>query len=105
MGFLKKLRSKTRINARDTPSNSFSDNDRSPTAAVAAYYGPDHTARLPANVLTKILIQVCPHTQDDSYLPCERVSLGDGCMLCDLRDLGSSAQVSRKWYGLAQDLL
>lgn len=70
-----------------------------------AYRGRDHTQRLPDAVLRRIFSYVCPHTQDTTYEPSERSQIGDGCMLCDLRDLAACAQTCRKWYQVGQRLL
>jgi hypothetical protein len=67
--------------------------------------GRDFTSRLPEDLLERVFTFVCPHVQDDTYEPSERSQVGDGCMLCDLRDLSKNAQVSRKWYRAAQKLL
>lgn len=67
--------------------------------------GRDFSNRLDENILERIFTYVCPHTQDDTYEPSERSQIGDGCMLCDLRDLARSAQVCRKWYRVAQKCL
>ncbi|KAK8209083.1 hypothetical protein M8818_003778 [Zalaria obscura] len=98
MGLLKHLRSKSRM--RDGPSSPPQKATPQP-----ARYGRDFTARLPEDLIRRILIEVCPHTQDESYEPSERSSVSDGCMLCDLRDLAVCAKVCRKWYSIAQNLL
>ena len=96
MGFLKHLRSKSRQKT----------DDNSPRrAANPARGGRDFSYNLDAALIRKILVQVCPHSQDTTYEPSERSSVGDGCMLCDLRDLAKASQVCRKWYTAAQDLL
>ena len=99
MGFLKHLRSKSRL--KDDSSSS-----RRPQRTVnAARFGRDFSQRLTDDLLEKIFAEVCPHTQDETYEPSERSSIGDGCMLCDLRDLAKSAQVCHRWYNVAQNLL
>ncbi|EOD46808.1 Vps54-like protein [Neofusicoccum parvum] len=106
MGFLKHLRS--RSNLKDKSKN------HGPQAHVytshhhpppLTYRGRDCTEQLPDKVLRRIFELVCPHTTDDSYETSEKSMIGDGCMLCDLRDLASCAQVRRRWYGAAQGLL
>lgn len=61
--------------------------------------------RLPEPVLQRIFSFVCPHCRDTSFLPSEESQIGDGCMLCDLRDVATCARVCRQWYGPAQKLL
>lgn len=100
MGLLKHFRSKSRLK------------DSSPQPTASAYsmpqydrYGRDYTQRLPDKVLANIFSYVCPHTLDFTYETCEDSQIGDGCMLCDLRDLSKCAQSCRKWYAVAQGLL
>ncbi|OTA31331.1 hypothetical protein BTJ68_08342 [Hortaea werneckii EXF-2000] len=98
MGLLKHFRSRSRLNNQQPQSPS-----RSPYASpIHSYRGRDQTQRLPDNVLESIFEYTCPHTLDHTYEPSERSQIGDGCMLCDLRDLASCAQVCRKWYAIAQ---
>ncbi|CAK4016866.1 related to F-box domain [Lecanosticta acicola] len=102
MGLLKHFRSKSRLkenSPQPTRSQPFQSTSRYGRA------GPDHTQRLPEKVLENIFSYVCPHTQDVSYETCEDSQIGDGCMLCDLRDLAKSAQTCRKWYATAQSML
>nr|POE72774.1 hypothetical protein CFP56_30713 [Quercus suber] len=100
MGLLKHFRSKSRLRENSTPARVYTSSQAPPARG-----GRDFTSRLPAKVLGQIFTYVCPHTQDTSYEPSERSQIGDGCMLCDLRDLAKCAQVCRKWYGIAQALL
>ncbi|KAF7195798.1 hypothetical protein HII31_02815 [Pseudocercospora fuligena] len=100
MGLLKHFRSRSRLK------------QDSPPRANTAYYSPnyarggrDFTTRLPEKVLSIIFSYLCPHTQDYTYEPCEQSQIGDGCMLCDLRDLAHCAQTCRKWYAVAQQSL
>ncbi|KAK8245770.1 F-box domain-containing protein [Phyllosticta capitalensis] len=108
MGFFKHFRHRT------APK----DNPKSRQASVAkyaaqnAYYsappnpsGRDFTEALPDKVLNLIFSFVCPHTNDESYEASEHSMVGDGCMLCDLRDLAHCAQVRRRWNAVAQGLL
>ncbi|KAF2769689.1 hypothetical protein EJ03DRAFT_335976 [Teratosphaeria nubilosa] len=99
MGLLKHFRSKSKL---------------SPHPVAATYHAPSHcaTARgrdsasvLPEKVLESIFAYVCPHVLDRTFLPCEESQIGDGCPLCDLRDLASCAPVCRRWYAIAQRLL
>ncbi|KAK5119823.1 hypothetical protein LTR85_007149 [Meristemomyces frigidus] len=101
MGLLKHFRSKSRLHSGPQSPTAYSHTSPPP----ARYHGRDNTQRLPENVLESIFAYVCPHTSDQSYEPSERSQIGDGCMLCDLRDLAKCAQVCRKWYGVAQRLL
>ena len=100
MGLLKNFRSKSRLKDNSAPPLAYSS-----ASPPQRRYGPDLTKRLPDRILTNIFAYVCPHVQDSSYEPCEQSQVGDGCMLCDLRDLAGCAQASRKWYAVAQPLL
>lgn len=101
MGLLKHFRSKSRMKDSSPQPTNYSPYS-SPSYARG---GRDFTQRLPENVLDNIFSYVCPHTQDHSYETCEDSQIGEGCMLCDLRDLAKCAQVCRKWYSVAQQLL
>jgi hypothetical protein len=104
MGLLKHFRSKSRIREINIPQPVDYANTP-PVPSTPARFGRDLTTKLPDKVLNRILKFVCPHTSDRSYQPSEESQIGDGCMLCDLRDIATSAQVCRRWYGLAQKLL
>lgn len=104
MGLLKHFRSKSRLkDAEASHSNSY--DSAFPIRSHPRYGQPDLITRLPERVLGLIFSFVCPHTRDTSFFPSEESQIGDGCMLCDLRDLARCAQVSRKWYSIAQGLL
>ncbi|KAL7816438.1 hypothetical protein V8C44DRAFT_288688 [Trichoderma aethiopicum] len=62
-------------------------------------------AVLPANVLQRIFFFVCPHSLDETYDACEASGKGEGCMLCDLRDLAHCSMVNRTWHENAIKLL
>lgn len=100
MGLLKHFRSKSRLKDKDSPQAARFDIPPSP-----ARYGRDFSQRIPDNVLERIFALVCPHSQDETYEPSERSMLGDGCLLCDMRDLASCTRVCRKWYHNAQKML
>lgn len=104
MGLLKHLRSKSRLKDGE-PSSSNTTNAVFPVRSHPRYGQPDLITRLPDRVLSLIFTLVCPHTRDLSFFPSEESQIGDGCMLCDLRDLANCAQVSRRWYSIAQGLL
>ena len=104
MGLLKHFRSKSRLKEIDITS-AYNPEDYPPVPSTPARFGRDLTKRLPDKVLSRIFTLVCPHTQDLSYEPSEQSQIGDGCMLCDLRDLARCASVCRRWYGYAQKLL
>ncbi|KAK5164610.1 uncharacterized protein LTR77_009816 [Saxophila tyrrhenica] len=104
MGLLKHFRSKSRLKDSNGP-QLLDYANYPPVPSTPARFGRDHTARLPEEVMKNILTFVCPHATDQSYQPSEESQIGDGCMLCDLRDLATCAQVCRKWYGFAQKLL
>ncbi|KAF2455661.1 hypothetical protein BDY21DRAFT_262392, partial [Lineolata rhizophorae] len=99
MKFLEHFRSRSRLKEKKK-----SDADHAP-ADLAIRPGADYIARLGEPVLRRIFTLVCPHTADDSYEPSERSMIGDGCMLCDLRDLSNCARVRRQWCRPAQELL
>ena len=107
MGLLKHFRSKSRLKDPEaaSPSQYTSSYPLPQRPAAVARYGRDFTTKLPDKALTRILQFVCPHSTDCTYEPSEQSQIGDGCMLCDLRDLSNCASVCRKWYGLAQKLL
>lgn len=99
MKFLKHIRSRTKLRsppeARTYESSTFPRGQRYNHAAT----------RLPGAVLIQIFAYVCPHSQDDSYDSAEDSMLGDGCMLCDMRDLAHCALVCRSWNEVAQRML
>lgn len=99
MGFMKHFRSKSKQKEKS----------KSKGSNGAVYYpvprGRDYSCKLPDKVLKLIFSYVCPHAEDGSYESCEDSQLGDGCMLCDLRDLSNCAQVRRSWYPPAAGLL
>lgn len=103
MGLLKHLRSRSRMRGGDRESPSPKNNRQIPY--MPARGGRDFSQRLNEDILERIFKYVCPHVQDQTYETSERSEIGDGCMLCDLRDLGKSAQVCRRWYRVAQQLL
>ncbi|KAL2354646.1 hypothetical protein BJ546DRAFT_975482 [Cryomyces antarcticus] len=99
MGFLKHFRSKSKLKEAAV------SKPPSPRSAQPARYGRDFTARLGEEELERIFGFVCPHALDDTYESSERSMIGDGCMLCDLRDLANCTRVCLKWYQVAQKLL
>lgn len=103
MGLLKHFRSRSRISNKDE------SDYRSATSAANGYAyqaaGHDCTQRLPAKVLDNIFAHLCPHTLDETYETNEQSIVGDGCMLCDLRDLANCARVRRGWYQVVQETL
>ncbi|KAK4622176.1 hypothetical protein CLAFUW4_06526 [Fulvia fulva] len=103
MGLLKHFRSKSRLKEQ-SPQPAVYTNPYSPPK-IQYRSGPDYTKRLPDKVLANIFSYVCPHSLDYTYESCEASQLGDGCMLCDLRDISKCAQTCRKWYAVAQGLL
>ncbi|GAM84031.1 hypothetical protein ANO11243_020220 [Dothideomycetidae sp. 11243] len=113
MGLLKHLRSKTKIRPYDDQ-DPLDQPLRSPPSKTATFSRPspaanprgrDYSARLPPQLLERICSFICPHSVDHSYVASENSAIGDGCMLCDMRDLARTAQVSRRWYKAAQSLL
>ncbi|CAK7236295.1 hypothetical protein SBRCBS47491_009589 [Sporothrix bragantina] len=67
------------------------------TASTASNASARLLNALPETVLARIFSFVCPHSQDRTYEKCEDSSLGEGCMLCDMRDLAHCVQVCRRW--------
>jgi hypothetical protein len=95
MGLLNHFRSRSRLAAESTRVD----------YSVQPVAGRDYIARLPPRLIQYILEVVCPHTLDKSYDVSEKADVGDGCMLCDLRDLARCAAVRSSWYRLAQQQL
>jgi hypothetical protein len=100
MGLLKHFRSRSRLQPGPQAATY-----APPAAPPAPTRGRDLTQIFPDSVLENIFTCVCPHTLDQTYLPSEQSQIGDGCMLCDLRDLACCARGCRKWYTVAQRLL
>lgn len=96
MGFLKKLRSKTRLKR---------DDNASETSPSPRYSGPDYVSRFDGRTLHRIFSYVSPHALDDSYEKSEKSIVAEGCVLCDTRDLASCAQVNRAWHNVAERML
>lgn len=57
------------------------------------------------SILRRIFSHVCPHSLDETYEAQEASMIGDGCVLCDTRDLSHCEMVSKRWYWLASGLL
>jgi hypothetical protein len=102
MGLLKHFRSRSKLKNEEKANGKTNGHVYYP-AVVAP--GRDYIGRLPPKVLRQIFEYVCPHTLDQSYVPSEKAEVGDGCMLCDLRDLANCAKARRGWYQTAQELL
>ena len=106
MGFLKHIRSRSKIHQQqqdDEPKAAIYD---SPGVSVRGSLDHDPTVALPDAVLARIFALVCPHAQDGSYDSSEETgATGDGCMLCNLLSLSNCAKVNRKWAGVAQGIL
>ncbi|KAK0626591.1 hypothetical protein B0T14DRAFT_422732 [Immersiella caudata] len=84
----------------------------SPPAGAIGQFRPMATptsahllAHLPPQVLRRIFVFVCPHSQDESYDTCEESAIEDACMLCDLRDLAHCVGVSKIWRKEARAVL
>ncbi|KAF2096196.1 hypothetical protein NA57DRAFT_43484 [Rhizodiscina lignyota] len=107
MGLLKHFRSRSKLNEKNDASSSYHNGVNGYNVNTSPYQraGADYISRLPDNVLKNIFTYVCPHVLDESYETSERSEVGDGCMLCDLRDLGNCARVRRNWYQPVQELL
>jgi len=96
MGFLHHFRSKSK--------NKDEEHDL-PRYHRPSISGRNYSEYIDDGILGRILQHVCPHSVDDTYVASEHSALGEGCMLCDMRDLAHSAQVNRRWYGVAQRVL
>ncbi|TKX26777.1 hypothetical protein C1H76_0931 [Elsinoe australis] len=105
MGFLKHLRSKSRIKSQDHGNEYYQSPPQQYYQSAGQGHGHDYTSQLCDDVLQRILEYVCPHTTDLTCVSSEDSAVGDGCMLCDMRDLARSAQVNRRWYKASQGLL
>ncbi|KAI1963868.1 hypothetical protein LOZ58_001728 [Ophidiomyces ophidiicola] len=106
MGFLKRMRQKVRGSGKakkDAPTDVYQQEFQ--LQYRLNRQTQDYTKNLPLKVFYNIFTYVCPHSADDSLTPLEESIAGDGCMLCDMRNLAQCALVCRKWYGVAQDLL
>ncbi|KAF1981708.1 hypothetical protein K402DRAFT_341774 [Aulographum hederae CBS 113979] len=99
MGLLKHFRSKSKLK----DSHAASHHHHYP-AYPPVQRGADITERLPDDVVKKILYFVCPHAFDETYQTSERSEVGDGCMLCDMRDLARCSLIRKKWYALASQV-
>ncbi|KAJ5462023.1 uncharacterized protein N7458_003575 [Penicillium daleae] len=97
MGLLDRLRARPRRSA-----GLATEHQTPPRSAKTT--GRDYTRKLPRPVLAYIFAYVCPHSVDNSYETSEE-SMTDGCMLCDMRDLGHCAQVCKRWFLEARALL
>jgi len=95
MGLLNHFRSRSRLTAESARVD----------YSVQPVVGRDYIARLPPKLVQYVFEFVCPHSVDKGYDVSEKADVGDGCMLCDLRDLAHCAAVRSSWYRLAQQLL
>lgn len=95
MGLLKQFRSRSRLAAESALVG----------CSVQPVAGRDYIVRLPPRLIRYIFEFACPHALDKGYDVSEKVDVGDGCMLCDLRDLAHCAAVRSSWYWLAQQQL
>ena len=99
MGFLRHIRSRTKVKSSAADAQIYGQYDQ------AAYRSARPAPEVPAKVLRLLFTYVCPHKEDEAYTTLEDSMIGDGCMLCDMRDLAHCALVSRSWARVAQDLL
>ena len=111
MRFLSHLTSKSHSKG-DDDHRAFLEGDRSrngrpSTLAPYAPYSskPNPTAGYSQPLLQLLMSYVCPHSQDDTFLPCEESMIDGGCMLCDIRDLSLCALVNKQWSEAAQNVL
>ncbi|KAH0560060.1 hypothetical protein GP486_003425 [Trichoglossum hirsutum] len=96
MGFLKQIRSRSRSRIKDTRDQAY-DRGSGATGYRESHGARDVGSKLPLPVLDRIFSYVCPHTQDESFLPLEDSMNEDGCMLCDMRDLAQASLVCSRW--------
>lgn len=62
-------------------------------------------SQLPVNTLALIFGFICPHGNDESYKCSEDSLAGNGCPLCNTRNLAQASIVCRRWRAAAQKLL
>ncbi len=104
MKFLKHIRSKSKLKNNAVEAQVYT-HYAPPTPAADGRRRPDLSTKLPPAILDRIFSYVCPHTRDETYRSSEESTLGEGCMLCDMRDLAQCALVCRRWAEVAQNLL
>ena len=104
MRFLKHIRSRSRFKRNSVEARVYTHH-APPTVAAPERPNSAVAATLPAAVLERIFSYVCPHTRDVTYESSEESMMGDGCMLCEMRDLAQCALVCRRWAEVAQGLL
>jgi hypothetical protein len=95
MGLLNHFRSRSKLAAESARTD----------YSVQPVAGRDYISKLSPRLLQYLFGFVCPHTLDKGYHVSEKAEVGDGCMLCDLRDLAHCAAVRSSWYRLAQQQL
>ena len=113
MGFLKNIRSKSRL-----PATSHTDQHAHADTHAHAHPHPHHsgetktsartpnpTAKYPNALLEQIFTFVCAHAGDETYTSCEESMNDGGCMLCDMRDLSHCVLVNRQWSAASQNVL
>lgn len=108
MGLLKHFRSRSKLNEKDASHTNGVNGYNANGNGNGCYYqraGADYVSKLPDNVLKNIFSYACPHLLDETFDTSERSEVGDGCMLCNLRDLANCARVRRNWYQPVQELL
>ena len=93
MGLLKHIRSRSRLKSQQELQD------------YPKPKGRDCVTPLPRRILARIFNLVCPSTTDETFEVNEKSLIGNGCGLCDLRDLSRCALVNRIWYLVAQDVL
>lgn len=105
MKFLSHMRSKSKLKNYDEarsvqnyrPQNRISNTDDPYQSSNFDPSHPSYVSRLPSHLLRKILIFICPHAEDDSYVSSDDSMIDAGCMLCDMRDLAQCALVKKDW--------
>jgi hypothetical protein len=101
MGFLRNIRSRSKLKHTKAEAQVYGSQ-----APQQQYHNNGRPMpQLPDRVLKLLFSYVCPHIEDETYSTSEDSMIGDGCCLCEMRDLSCCASVNRSWAGIAQALL
>lgn len=90
-------------------SDAFSNTSRRTASSDSTLSGKSFSSsfasQLPVGILTNIFNYLCPHSSDEGYESSEDSLAGNGCPLCNTRDLSQASRVCRKWRAAARPLL